>query len=64
MAYKIIQTRDECIGCGVCAAVCPDSWEMKDDGLASPLNEIIDEVGCNQEAADSCPTNCIVIEEE
>ena len=63
MAYKVTQTREDCIGCGVCAAVCPDNWEMVDDGLASALNESVDEIGCNQEAADSCPTTCIHIEE-
>ena len=63
MAFKVIQQREECIGCGVCAAVCPDNWEMADDGLASPLNDSIDEIGCNQEAADSCPTSCIQLED-
>ena len=61
MAYKITQNREDCIGCGVCAAVCPDNWEMVDDGLANPLNEMIEEIGCNEEAKDSCPTSCIDI---
>jgi ferredoxin len=63
MAFNVTQTREDCIGCGVCAAVCPDNWEMSDDGLADPLNSSVDEIGCNQEAADSCPTTCIKIEE-
>lgn len=32
MAVKIIHDRKICIGCGACAAVCPDFWEMADDG--------------------------------
>ena len=29
---KVIHEREKCIGCGACAAVCPDFWEMSDDG--------------------------------
>jgi len=63
MAYKIIHRKDECIACGVCAAVCPDNWEMGDDGFAKPINEVVEELGCNQEAKDSCPVGCIDFEE-
>jgi ferredoxin len=30
--YKIIHNREKCIGCGACAALCSDYWEMDDDG--------------------------------
>ena len=29
---RIIHEREKCIGCGACAAVCPEFWEMKGDG--------------------------------
>ena len=32
--YKLQHNRPDCIGCGSCAAVCPDFWEMNDDGKA------------------------------
>ncbi|MDI9484345.1 MAG: ferredoxin [Bacillota bacterium] len=51
---------DECIGCELCAEICPDVFEMGDDGLAH-VKEGADcaAAGCCQEAADSCPTGAI-----
>ncbi len=60
--YRIVQNREACIGCGACVSVCPDNWEMKDDGKASPIKTEVDDVGCNQDAADVCPVQCIKIE--
>jgi ferredoxin len=68
---KVVHKKDDCIGCGACAAICPDFWEMSDDGKSKLKNakkeedkEIleVEEVGCNKEAADSCPVPCIFIE--
>jgi len=69
---KIIQEREKCIGCGSCAAVCPKYWEMAEDGKSKLLNSTssskgvyelgVQEPGCNQEAVDVCPTQCIKIE--
>ena len=69
---KIIQERQLCIGCGSCVAVCPEHWEMAEDGKARLINSKknpetgnetveIEEIGCNQEAADICPVQCIKI---
>lgn len=57
---KILFDKEKCIGCGTCASICPDNWEIKGD-KASPKKKEIKEVGCNQEAADSCPVQCIII---
>lgn len=59
--FKIEQEREDCIGCGACVSMCPDNWEMKDDGKTTPKKTELDEVGCNQEAADVCPVQCIKI---
>ena len=73
MAVKIIHDRSVCIGCGACAAVCPDFWEMGDDGKsnlkeakAEGTNFILElpEKKCNMNAAQSCPVTCIHIEED
>ncbi len=63
--YKIQQDRKGCIGCGACAAVCPDNWEMMPDGKSAPKNTDIseDEFECNNNAAVGCPVNVIHIVE-
>jgi ferredoxin len=67
---KVIHERKKCIGCGLCASVCPKFWEMGDDGKSNLLNgqkngenyELeVSEAGCNQEAADGCPVQCIKV---
>jgi len=61
MAFRIEQKRDECIGCGACVSVCPDNWEMGDDGKSKPKETTVEKIGCNQEAADVCPVQCIKV---
>ena len=58
---KIEQDHEKCIGCGNCVAACPENWEMGDDGKASPKKTEVDEVGCNKEAAEGCPVECIKV---
>jgi len=54
---------EKCIGDAVCTAICPDVFEMGDDGKAHVINPN----GCDlcdcEEAADSCPTEAITLEE-
>lgn len=61
--YKITINEDECIGCGTCAALCAENYEMDDNGKAKVKNAEVDELGCNEEAKESCPVSCIKIEE-
>jgi ferredoxin len=70
---KIIHQRKKCIGCGACAATCPDFFEMsKKDGFATlkgskkigvgeefELN--IDKIDCVKDAAEMCPVKIIKI---
>ena len=60
--YKVESDKDVCIGCGACVSMCPDNWEMEEDGKAKALHEEIDEIKCNEDAKDSCPVDCITIE--
>lgn len=58
--FKIVYKKEDCIGCGSCVSVCPDNWELKGD-KSHPKKTELDDVGCNQEAADICPVQCIEI---
>lgn len=51
-----------CIGCGICAQLCPNVFEMQDDGKSKATNPTADN-DCAKSAADSCPVNAIKIEE-
>lgn len=62
---KIVLERDKCIGCGTCQAVCPRYWKVEDDGKAKylgPAEMPEKDAGCNKEAAEACPVQCIHIE--
>lgn len=71
--YKIIHFKKDCISCGACAAICPEFWEMDEEGLAQ-LREGVevegrwereinseDERARNQDAADACPVQIIKV---
>lgn len=64
MRAKVIE--EECIGDGSCADICPEVFEMRDDGLAhviaNPVPEEAEEKA--REACSACPTEAIVLEED
>jgi len=72
--FKILHFKKECISCGACAAICPEFWEMDDEGMAhlkgSTEADGHDELEINteenrarnQEAADACPVQIIKLE--
>ncbi|MGM0629451.1 MAG: ferredoxin [Patescibacteria group bacterium] len=70
---KVIFEKEKCIGCGSCASICPSRWSLGEDGKASlregAENEEgkvvaeIEDVECNREAAQSCPVQCISVED-
>ena len=47
---------EKCIGCGLCASVCGEVFEM-DGGKAKIKAQ--KEIPCIKEAIDSCPVNAI-----
>ncbi|HHW69257.1 MAG TPA: ferredoxin [Tenericutes bacterium] len=63
---KVKVSKDLCIGCGACQAICPDVFEIQDDGLATVyVDEIPEELESDvTDAAEGCPTGAIFIDDE
>lgn len=67
---KVSIDKEKCIMCGSCVAICPEVFEMKDDGSVDvkeqykgkdiPDDAIIAKV---KEAEVACPATAIVVEE-
>ena len=57
---KIKVDTGKCIGCGACASICPDGFEMK-DGKAHVKKAEVKKITCEKEAAESCPVSAISI---
>ena len=58
---KLEVDKDLCIGCGACQGVCPEVFEIENDGLA---HTILDEIPKELEedatdAKEGCPTDAI-----
>ena len=58
--------KDLCIGCGACAAIVPEVFDIGEDGLAEAIvdsvkEELQDDV---RDAAEGCPTSAIEVEEK
>ena len=53
--------QEKCIGCGACAALCPDVFEIESDGKSHVKNpEACENCDCKA-AADSCPVSAITM---
>jgi ferredoxin len=51
----------KCIGCGACAALCPDVFEMGSDGKSHIKDTgACDKCDCKQ-AASACPVQAITV---
>ena len=53
-----------CISCGICASVCPEVFQMDDDGKAKAIEDSVPttEEDSTKEAEDQCPVDAISIE--
>ncbi|ATD53843.1 ferredoxin [Clostridium chauvoei] len=56
--------KDTCIGCGLCPSVCPEVFEMDDDGKAvAKVTEVPDaNVDEAKDAESSCPVSAITVD--
>jgi ferredoxin len=53
-----------CISCELCVEICPEVFQMDNDGLAEAYVDVIPEFSeeSAQDAADSCPVSVITLE--
>lgn len=60
MELKVLN--DVCIGCGACQAICPECFDLNDDGIAEvTVSEIPEElVEDATDALEGCPVSAIV----
>lgn len=58
MSVKVDQ--EKCMGCGACVSICPDVFEMNEEGKAQVKSE--ENMECAKQAADSCPADAITVE--
>jgi len=57
---KVTIDESLCTGCGLCAANCPDSFEIGDDNIAHVIKDSCE--ACDlKEVADQCPINAISV---
>lgn len=62
---KPIVDVDTCTGCGLCADVCPEVFELNEESIAEVIADPVPpeaEDTC-RDAAESCPVDAIYIEE-
>lgn len=62
---KVKVDESTCTGCGVCADVCSDVFEMGDDNLSKVKTPDVP-AGCEdqvRDAAAQCPVTCIEVTE-
>ena len=58
MKYRV---NENCIGCGLCAGICPEVFSMTDEGVAKAIESEVP-AGSEEaaaEAKDSCPVGAI-----
>ena len=48
----------KCIGCGACVSICPEVFELNEDGKAKVKAQ--KNIPCVKEAIDSCPVEAII----
>jgi ferredoxin len=62
---KVRVDAELCTGCGVCVDTCPEVFELRDDISVVLVGEVSDVYAeAARDAADSCPTEAITVDED
>lgn len=63
---KKVSVNDKCIGCGLCTSICPEVFEINENGKSQVKEGVNVEEYSERilEAKDSCPVSAIEVEEE
>ncbi len=57
---KVKVNQEACIGCGACASIAGDVFEINDEGLSQAKGEVkAEQEEAAKEAIESCPTGAI-----
>jgi ferredoxin len=60
---KVSVSSDYCVGCGYCAAVCPEVFQLRDDGCAVATGKMVNSLKeLVSEIVESCPVTAIEVE--
>lgn len=69
---KVEIDQDACTACGVCFSVCSEVFEGDSDNISqlveeyregsADVGEVPDDIGCTEDAANSCPVDAIDVE--
>jgi ferredoxin len=51
--------KDKCIGCGLCAGMCPETFQMDADNKSEVVNPEVND--CAKNAEQNCPVQAITI---
>jgi len=58
---KVTVDKKLCIGCGLCASMLPEVFEIEDDGKSSVKNESGASIERIREVANMCPARAIKV---
>ena len=55
----ITVNEETCIGCGSCAALCPDTFRLDEEGKSEVISQ--DDKECALKAVEACPVQAITV---